>query len=103
MALRYDCGEVITAMITPMENAGAIDYDKVESLAAHLVDTGSDAILVAGTTGESPTLTNEEEIEFLYWLLSTIALRISFHLAAVIVSPTCTLFNVTVCGSLDAS
>ena len=63
MALRYDCGEVVTAMITPMTESGAIDYDRVESLAAHLVDSGSEAILVAGTTGESPTLTNEEEIE----------------------------------------
>jgi len=63
MVLRYDCGEVITAMVTPMEKTGAIDYDKVETLAEHLVNSGSDAILVAGTTGESPTLTNEEEIE----------------------------------------
>ena len=63
MALRYDCGEVITAMVTPMEKSGAIDYDKVESLAKHLIESGSDALLVAGTTGESPTLTNEEEIE----------------------------------------
>ena len=63
MALRYDCGEVITAMVTPMEKPGAIDYDRVEKLAKYLIDNGSDAILVAGTTGESPTLTNEEEIE----------------------------------------
>lgn len=63
MALRYDCGEVITAMVTPMGKDGVIDYDKVELLADYLVKSGSDAILVAGTTGESPTLTNEEEIE----------------------------------------
>lgn len=63
MAYRYDCGEVITAMITPMEKSGAIDYDRVESLAKHLINSGSDALLVAGTTGESPCLTNEEEIE----------------------------------------
>mgnify|MGYP000711589680 CR=1 FL=1 len=63
MVLRYDCGEVITAMVTPMVKTGAIDYDSVESLASHLVESGSDALLVAGTTGESPTLTNEEEIE----------------------------------------
>ncbi len=68
MALRYDCGEVITAMVTPMDKSGNIDYDKVESLAKHLIDSGSDALLVAGTSGESPTLTNEEEIE----LLSTV-------------------------------
>jgi 4-hydroxy-tetrahydrodipicolinate synthase len=68
MALRYDCGEVITAMVTPMEKSGAIDYDRVDSLAKHLIESGSDALLVAGTTGESPTLTNEEEIE----LVSTV-------------------------------
>ena len=60
MGLRYDCGEVITAMVTPMDKNGAIDYDKVEILAKHLIENGSDALLVAGTTGESPTLTNEE-------------------------------------------
>lgn len=68
MALRYDCGEVITAMVTPMNRFGSIDYDKVETLTNHLIKNGSEAILVAGTTGESPTLTNEEEIE----LVSTV-------------------------------
>lgn len=68
MTLRFDCGEVITAMVTPMKANGDIDYDKVESLAKYLVANGSDAILVAGTTGESPTLTNEEERE----LISTV-------------------------------
>ncbi len=68
MTLRYDCGEVITAMVTPMDKTGAIDYDKVETLTKHLISTGSDALLVAGTSGESPTLTNEEEIE----LVSTV-------------------------------
>lgn len=68
MVLRYDCGEVITAMVTPMDKSGKIDYDKVEELTKYLIENGSDAILVAGTTGESPTLTNEEEIE----LVSTV-------------------------------
>ena len=68
MTLRFDCGEVITAMVTPMDKSGAIDYNKVEDLVKHLVSSGSDSILVAGTTGESPTLTNEEEIE----LVSTV-------------------------------
>ena len=48
MTLRYDCGEVITAMVTPMEKTGFIDYDKVETLAKHLINSGSDALLVAG-------------------------------------------------------
>lgn len=68
MVLRYDAGEVITAMVTPMSAKREIDYNAVEVLAKHLINNGSDAILVAGTTGESPTLTHEEEIE----LLSTV-------------------------------
>ncbi|MBD5402158.1 4-hydroxy-tetrahydrodipicolinate synthase [bacterium] len=79
MVLRYDCGEVITAMVTPMERSGVIDYDKVELLTKHLIENGSDAILVAGTTGESPTLTNEEEIE----LVSTVK-RAAAHKAKII-------------------
>lgn len=65
MPKRYDAGEVITAMVTPFDKSGKVDYDKVEQLAKHLVNNGSDAILVAGTTGESPTLTHEEELEIL--------------------------------------
>ncbi len=68
MPKRYDAGEVITAMVTPFDKNKKIDYDKVEELAKYLVENGSDAILVAGTTGESPTLTHEEELE----LLSTV-------------------------------
>lgn len=68
MALRYDAGEVITAMITPFNSKREIDYDKAEALAKHLITNGTDAILVAGTTGEGPTLTHEEEFE----LLSTV-------------------------------
>ena len=63
--MRYDAGEVITAMVTPFNEKREVDYDKVEMLAYQLVNTGSDAILVTGTTGESPTLTHEEEIEIL--------------------------------------
>lgn len=65
MSKRYDAGEVITAMVTPFNKNREIDYDQVETLAKHLVQSGTDAILVAGTTGESPTLTHEEEIEIL--------------------------------------
>ena len=65
MQKRYDAGEVITAMVTPFDKKGQIDYDKVEELAKYLINNGTDTILVAGTTGESPTLTHEEEIEIL--------------------------------------
>lgn len=63
--MRYDAGEVITAMVTPFNEKREVDYEKVETLAHQLVNTGSDAVLVTGTTGESPTLTFEEEIEIL--------------------------------------
>ncbi|MBQ2871783.1 4-hydroxy-tetrahydrodipicolinate synthase [bacterium] len=63
--LRYDAGEVITAMVTPMDKERRVDYNGMEVLAKHLTDNGTDTILVAGTTGESPTLTFEEELELL--------------------------------------
>lgn len=66
MTLRFDAGEVITAMVTPFNEKREIDFSATEKLAKHLVNTSSDAILVAGTTGESPTLTHEEEYELLY-------------------------------------
>ena len=65
MGYRYDAGEVITAMVTPMNEKREIDYLKTEHLVRYLMENGSDSILVAGTTGESPTLTHEEEIELL--------------------------------------
>lgn len=68
MALRYDVGEVITAMVTPFNSKREIDYNKAEELTKYLINHGSDAILVAGTTGEGPTLSHEEEFE----LLSTV-------------------------------
>ncbi len=82
MALRYDCGEVITAMVTPMEKSGKIDYDRVESLAKYLIENGSDTLLVAGTTGESPTLTNEEEIELVNTVKRAVANKAKIILGA---------------------
>jgi 4-hydroxy-tetrahydrodipicolinate synthase len=54
-------GRVMTAMITPFDQTGAVNYPEVERLAAHLVDHGTDTLVVCGTTGESPTLTWDEE------------------------------------------
>ncbi len=65
MPKRYNAGEVITAMVTPFNKKREVDYDKVTELVKHLVKNGSDSILVTGTTGESPTLTHEEELEIL--------------------------------------
>lgn len=65
MAIRFDAGEVITAMVTPFDKNREIDYNKVEELTKYLISHGSDTLLVAGTTGEGPTLTHDEEIEVL--------------------------------------
>lgn len=56
-------GPVITAMITPFTAEGAVNYAVAEALADHLVSHGSDGLVVCGTTGESPTLSWEEEYE----------------------------------------
>ncbi|MFZ5633918.1 MAG: 4-hydroxy-tetrahydrodipicolinate synthase [Bacillota bacterium] len=58
-----DFGRVITAMITPFSKDMAVDYNVVRKLARHLAQSGSDGLVVCGTTGESPTLTKEEKIE----------------------------------------
>ena len=49
-------GRVVTAMVTPFDASGAVDLSVAANLARHLVDQGSDGLLVCGTTGESPTL-----------------------------------------------
>ncbi|OCR02778.1 4-hydroxy-tetrahydrodipicolinate synthase [Oscillatoriales cyanobacterium USR001] len=56
-------GRVITAMITPFKADGSVNYTVAEKLAVHLADRGSDSLVICGTTGESPTLTWEEEYE----------------------------------------
>ena len=65
MALRFDAGEVITAMVTPFKEDFSIDFEGLEKLVQHLINNGSDTLLVAATTGESPTLTHDEEMELL--------------------------------------
>ena len=72
MSLRCDLGEVITAMVTPFDKNGNVDYNQVMELASYLADNGSDGIVVAGTTGESPTLTYEEEAELLSCVKSAV-------------------------------
>ena len=56
-------GEVLTAILTPFHPDGSVDADAFRRLANHLVDNGSDGLVVAGTTGEAPTLTDEEKLE----------------------------------------
>ena len=56
-------GEVLTAIVTPFRSDGSVDLDRFRELAGFLVDHGSDGLVVAGTTGESPTLSDDEKIE----------------------------------------
>ena len=56
-------GEVLTAIVTPFRSDGAVDFGRFRALAQHLVVNGSDGLVVAGTTGESPTLTDDERFE----------------------------------------
>lgn len=56
-------GEVLTAIVTPFRADGSLDLDSFRRLARHLVDNGSDGLVVTGTTGESPTLSDEERFE----------------------------------------
>jgi 4-hydroxy-tetrahydrodipicolinate synthase len=68
-------GRVITAMVTPYNSEGAVDYGLAEKLAAHLVDNGSDGIVVCGTTGESPTLSWDEEYQLFQAVKSAVGTR----------------------------
>src|SRR3989440_3763169 len=56
-------GSVITAMVTPFRADGAVDLERFRELATFLVENGSDGIVVCGTTGESPTLSDDEKLD----------------------------------------
>jgi 4-hydroxy-tetrahydrodipicolinate synthase len=56
-------GEVLTAMVTPFREDGSVDLERFRELCLHLVGNGSDGLVVTGTTGESPTLSDDERFE----------------------------------------
>jgi 4-hydroxy-tetrahydrodipicolinate synthase len=56
-----ELGRLLTAMVTPFDAKGAVNYEQAKKLALALLDSGSDGVVVAATTGESPTLVREEE------------------------------------------
>ncbi len=53
-------GEILTAIVTPFKADGSVDYQAFRALAGHLVENGSDGLVVTGTTGETPTLSDDE-------------------------------------------
>jgi 4-hydroxy-tetrahydrodipicolinate synthase len=67
---------MITAMVTPFDKDGAIDWDGVAKLAQHLADHGHDAIAVNGTTGEAPTTKTSEKLEIIRVVKSTVGDRV---------------------------
>ncbi|MEA4901518.1 4-hydroxy-tetrahydrodipicolinate synthase [Desulfitobacterium sp.] len=58
-----DFGKILTAMVTPMKDNSDVDFEEAGRLAKYLAEHGSDGIVVAGTTGESPTLSTDEKLE----------------------------------------
>jgi 4-hydroxy-tetrahydrodipicolinate synthase len=69
-------GRMITAMVTPFDKDGAIDYDGVATLAPHLADHGHDAIALNGTTGEAPTTKTSEKLEIIRVVKSVVGDRV---------------------------
>ena len=55
-------GRLLTAIVTPFDAQGEVDYKQAKRLAVSLLDSGSDGVLVSGSTGESPTLSKEEKL-----------------------------------------
>ena len=67
---------IMTAMVTPFGKDGNVDYELLKKLIDHLLSTGTDGILVPGTTGEGPTLTEEEKIELIEKTVEYVAGRV---------------------------
>jgi 4-hydroxy-tetrahydrodipicolinate synthase len=68
-------GEVLTASVTPFDSDGSVSIEKFRELATFLVENGSDGLVVTGTTGESPTLTDDERFELYAAAVETIGDR----------------------------
>ena len=68
-------GRLLTAMVTPFDARGEVDYQQAKKLALSLLDSGSDGVVVSGTTGESPTLSQEEKLRLFAEIKSAIADR----------------------------
>ena len=57
-----EIGRLLTAMVTPFDEDGEVDYGQARKLAKGLVDSGSDGLVIGGTTGESPSMSDEEKL-----------------------------------------
>jgi 4-hydroxy-tetrahydrodipicolinate synthase len=68
-------GEVITATVTPFDADGKVDYERYGELCAYLIENGSDGVVVSGTTGEAPTLSDNERLGLLQAALDAVGDR----------------------------
>ncbi|MCM3584570.1 4-hydroxy-tetrahydrodipicolinate synthase [Mesobacillus maritimus] len=69
-------GQVLTAMVTPFDGNGEVDFEATRNLVNYLIQNGTDGLVVAGTTGESPTLTNDEKITLFKFVVEVVDGRI---------------------------
>lgn len=69
-------GKILTAMVTPFDHKGNIDFSKTTKLIEYLIKNGSDGLVIAGTTGESPTLTKEEKVALFKHVVKVVQKRV---------------------------
>jgi 4-hydroxy-tetrahydrodipicolinate synthase len=69
-------GQVLTAMVTPFDQNGEVDFEATRTLVNYLLANGTDGLVVSGTTGESPTLTTEEKIDLFKFVVEVVAGRV---------------------------
>lgn len=74
--LDLDLGRIATAMVTPFQENGDIDFEAVERLIEYLLANGTDSIVVCGTTGESPTLSTEEKLQLIRFTVEKVNKRV---------------------------
>src|SRR5688572_16627362 len=79
-----EIGRLLTAMVTPFDEAGRVDYSRARQLAEALVTAGSEGLVVSGTTGESPTLTQDEKLRLFGEVREAVGER------AAVIAGTCT-------------
>lgn len=71
-----DFGKVLTAMVTPFDKDNQLDLERVSTLVEHLIANGTEGLVVAGTTGETPTLTHDEKIKLIQHVVKVVDKRI---------------------------
>ncbi|AOV07531.1 4-hydroxy-tetrahydrodipicolinate synthase [Sporosarcina ureilytica] len=69
-------GQIVTAMVTPFDAQGEIDFPATRNLIEYLIANGSDSLVISGTTGESPTLTDEEKVELFKFTVEVVNGRV---------------------------